>query len=143
MLCATAGAIALALTGAPALAGPTNTNRALAYRMALRAFHSQAQATCLVEIIGGLPADGWSGEDNAWLTEVPGQSVYGSWGLPQADPGTKMAAAGARWMSDARTQLRWMIRYVGGPVLWPGRGFPPSYSSPCAGLAHELAFHWY
>ena len=38
--------------------------------------------------------------------------VYASYGLPQADPGTKMASAGADWRTNPWTQLRWAEQYA-------------------------------
>lgn len=35
-----------------------------------------------------------------------------AYGLPQADPGTKMASAGSDWRTNPMTQIRWMIGYV-------------------------------
>lgn len=37
------------------------------------------------------------------------------YGIPQANPGTKMSSAGADWATNPYTQLKWMIGYVGGP----------------------------
>src|SRR5262249_54572064 len=36
----------------------------------------------------------------------------GAYGLPQALPGSKMAAAGADWRTNPYTQLRWMAGYI-------------------------------
>lgn len=38
----------------------------------------------------------------------------GAYGIPQALPGSKMAAYGADWASNPVTQIRWMIGYVNG-----------------------------
>jgi len=35
-----------------------------------------------------------------------------AYGIPQADPGTKMASAGRDWATNPMTQIRWMIGYV-------------------------------
>jgi hypothetical protein len=34
------------------------------------------------------------------------------YGIPQANPGTKMASAGRDWATNPMTQIRWMIGYV-------------------------------
>lgn len=39
-------------------------------------------------------------------------NVNEPYGIPQANPGTKMASAGADWRTNPYTQLRWMIGYV-------------------------------
>lgn len=59
---------------------------------------------------------------------VPGLS----YGIPQALPGSKMASAGPRWMTDAATQIRWMLGY-----------FQGRYGGPCGALAHKQATGWY
>lgn len=41
-------------------------------------------------------------------------NVNVAYGIPQANPGTKMASAGADWMTNPITQLRWMNGYVHG-----------------------------
>lgn len=38
----------------------------------------------------------------------------GAYGIPQALPGSKMAAYGADWETNPVTQIRWMISYVNG-----------------------------
>lgn len=38
----------------------------------------------------------------------------GAYGIPQALPGTKMAAYGADWETNPITQIKWMIGYVNG-----------------------------
>lgn len=35
-----------------------------------------------------------------------------AYGLPQANPGSKMASAGADWATNPFTQLKWMLSYV-------------------------------
>lgn len=39
----------------------------------------------------------------------PSSAAYG---LPQANPGSKMASAGGDWATNPATQLRWMLSYV-------------------------------
>src|SRR4051812_28605956 len=112
----------------PTSCGSPACNKALAYTMAFAAFHDTAQANCLVAIID-------QHENNSWLPEVPGQTIDGPWGLPQADPGWKMNDAGTDWQTNPATQLRWMIGYVGGEPATPWR----HWSSPCAALANENA----
>lgn len=63
----------------------------------------------------------------------PGLSMLPlSYGLPQANPGWKMASAGPDWRTNPWTQLRWMRGYVDG-----------RYGSSCAAWAFWQAHHWY
>jgi hypothetical protein len=36
----------------------------------------------------------------------------GAYGIPQAVPGNKMSSAGPGWQWNARTQIRWGMRYI-------------------------------
>ena len=61
------------------------------------------------------------------------QNPYsGAYGIPQALPGAKMATAGPNWRSNARTQIRWGLRYI-----------RARYGSPRWAWAHEVAYGWY
>lgn len=56
----------------------------------------------------------------------------GAYGIPQAMPGSKMASCGKNWQTDARTQIRWGMRYI-----------RSMYGSPKAAWAHEVNYGWY
>jgi hypothetical protein len=56
----------------------------------------------------------------------------GAYGIPQAVPGAKMATAGPSWRSNARTQIRWGLRYI-----------RDRYGSPVRAWAHEVSVGWY
>jgi hypothetical protein len=56
----------------------------------------------------------------------------GAYGIPQALPPGKMAAAGANWRTSARTQIRWGLGYI-----------KEAYRSPRRAWDHELATGWY
>jgi hypothetical protein len=56
----------------------------------------------------------------------------GAYGIPQALPGAKMASAGPNWPSNARTQIRWGLRYI-----------RATYGSPRRAWDHEVAYGWY
>jgi hypothetical protein len=72
----------------------------------------------------------WSHE-SGW--NVHAQNRYsGAYGIPQAVPGAKMAAAGSHWRTSARTQIRWGLRYI-----------KSRYGSPRGAWDHELATGWY
>ncbi|MFC0439679.1 LysM peptidoglycan-binding domain-containing protein [Kutzneria buriramensis] len=56
----------------------------------------------------------------------------GAYGLAQALPGSKMAAAGPDWATNPATQLAWMRSYV-----------DARYGGACAAWAFWQAHHWY
>ena len=51
---------------------------------------------------------------------VDAQNPSGAYGIPQALPGAKMAAAGADWETNPVTQIRWMAGYVNRYGGWQG-----------------------
>lgn len=55
-------------------------------------------------------------------------NVEEAYGIPQANPGTKMSTAGADWRTNPWTQIRWMLGYVTG-----------KYGGECQALAVKLA----
>jgi hypothetical protein len=72
----------------------------------------------------------WSRE-SSW--NVRAENPYsGAYGIPQAVPGAKMAAAGPHWRTSARTQILWGLRYI-----------KDRYGSPRGAWDHELATGWY
>ena len=56
----------------------------------------------------------------------------GATGIPQALPGSKMAAAGSDWATNATTQVKWGLGYISA-----------SYGTPCAAWGHSQAVNWY
>lgn len=56
----------------------------------------------------------------------------GAYGIPQSLPGSKMASAGADWMTNPATQISWGLSYIAG-----------RYGSPCAAWAHSESVGWY
>ncbi|MET1156475.1 hypothetical protein [Arthrobacter sp.] len=56
----------------------------------------------------------------------------GAYGIPQALPGEKMAAAGADWQTNFQTQVDWGLDYI-----------ESRYGTPCAALDFHLANNWY
>ena len=49
-------------------------------------------------------------EDGTWQPTRVG--LGGSYGLPQAQPGAKMASAGPDWRTNPWTQIRWALQYA-------------------------------
>jgi hypothetical protein len=88
-------------------------------------------------------ADGWgSGAewtclDELWTRESGWRMVWnyqgsGAYGIPQALPASKMASAGADYMTDPATQIRWGLGYI-----------RDTYGDPCTAWSHEEAVSWY
>jgi hypothetical protein len=63
------------------------------------------------------------------LAENPRSGAYG---IPQALPGSKMAAFGSNWRTSPLTQVKWGIWYVN-----------DRYGSACAAWEHIEATGWY
>jgi hypothetical protein len=84
-----------------------------------------------------LAAHGWGASrarqfgclDSIWTRESKWSEVAGNpasaYGIPQASPGSKMAAAGPDWLTSPRTQIRWGEGYIQG-----------QYGTPCQAWAH-------
>ena len=108
-----------AATPAAASAGG---NVALGRRMAARAGWTGGQWACL---------------DWLWTRESGWRMVWnyqgsGAYGIPQALPASKMASAGADYMTDPATQIRWGLGYIRG-----------RYGTPCDAWSHETKDGWY
>ena len=79
----------------------------------------------------------WTCLDELWTRESGWQMVWnyqgsGAYGIDQALPASKMAAAGADYMTDPATQIRWGLSYISA-----------TYGTPCGAWAHEEADSWY
>jgi len=69
--------------------------------------------------------------ESSW--NVYAENPYsGAYGIPQADPGAKMATAGPDWPGNATTQIRWGLRYI-----------RSTYGSPLRAWEHEVTYGWY
>jgi hypothetical protein len=84
-------------------------------------FDPDTQFGCLVEL--------WNRE-SSW--NVHAGSPSGPYGIPQANPGTKMASAGSDWMNSATTQINWGLGYIKG-----------RYGTPCGAWSHFQSAGWY
>lgn len=82
------------------------------------------QFPCLVSL--------WHGE-SGWRADAR-NPWSGAYGIPQAYPAEKMAAAGPDWRTNARTQIDWGLAYIHG-----------RYGSPCAAwdIWQARSPHWY
>jgi hypothetical protein len=69
---------------------------------------------------------GWQEESgwNQYAANVPGDPSGAAYGIPQANPGSKMASAGADWLTSPSTQIKWGLGYIkstyGAPSKVPG-----------------------
>lgn len=59
-------------------------------------------------------------------------SIHGPYGIPQANPGTKMASKGDDWRTNPITQVRWGMSYIRG-----------RYETPCRAWNHYKRYSWY
>jgi hypothetical protein len=111
--------------GAPTVfAAPPNpgTAQAIAYQMLPSfGFNASQQYGCLNNI--------WTRE-SGWRYNAANAS--GAYGIPQALPGSKMASAGADWLTNPATQIRWGIGYI-----------KQRYGSPCNAWVFWQAHDWY
>lgn len=85
---------------------------------------------------------GWTGEqwyclyqlwqkESGWNT-TSGNTSSGAYGIPQALPGSKMASAGADWLTNPATQITWGMGYIAG-----------RYGQPCGAWAASQSRGWY
>ena len=87
-------------------------------------------------------ARGWTGRqwsclDWLWTRESGWRMVWnyggsGAYGIPQALPASKMASAGADYMTNPATEIRWGLGYIRG-----------TYGTPCVAWGHEVKLNWY
>lgn len=109
---------------APAASGPPVTSgspQATAAAMMASYGWSSGQMTCLIPL--------WN-QESGWNPLAGNAS--GAYGIPQALPGSKMAAAGSDWLTSPVTQIRWGLGYI-----------RDRYGSPCGAWAHERSAGWY
>jgi hypothetical protein len=84
-------------------------------------FNPDTQFGCLVNL--------WNRESH-W--NVHAGSPGGPYGIPQANPGSKMASAGSDWLNSASTQINWGLGYIKG-----------RYGGPCDAWSHFQSAGWY
>lgn len=90
-----------------------------------------------VELLGtfGFGLSQWGCLDRMWWQESnwnPTDATGDTYGIPQALPGTKMAAAGADWRTNPTTQIRWGLAYISA-----------TYGTPCDAWAFWSEHYWY
>lgn len=98
---------------------------------------AKATASSLASSKYGWGSDQFQCLDNLWTKESGWnyQAVNangGATGIPQALPGSKMAAAGSDWQTNATTQIAWGLGYI-----------KSAYGTPCAAWGHSQANNFY
>ncbi|NYH88826.1 transglycosylase SLT domain-containing protein [Actinopolymorpha rutila] len=83
---------------------------------------SDVQYQCLVTM--------WTRE-SSWNHHAVNASS-GAYGIPQALPGSKMAAYGSDWRDNPTTQIKWGLAYI-----------ESRYSTPCGAWSWWQAHNWY
>jgi hypothetical protein len=81
-------------------------------------FSQKTQWTCLLNI--------WTLESN-WIYDAE-NPTSGAYGIPQAFPGYKMASAGADWLTNPTTQIKWGLGYI-----------KTYYGNPCVAYNFDVA----
>ena len=87
-------------------------------------------------------ARGWTGQqfaclDDVWTRESHWRvgaynSNSGAYGIPQAQPGSKMGSAGPSWRTSAATQIAWGLGYIA-----------RTYGTPCSAWSFWQDHLWY
>jgi hypothetical protein len=78
------------------------------------------------------------GNVTLWSTDTSKQAYAATrlaahaYGIPQADPGSKMAAEGSDWLTNPQTQIRWGEDYI-----------QSRYGTPCQAWAYWQARRYY
>jgi len=118
------GTGAAVASGSPAPGPTAGSTRALGKEMAARRGWTGAQWICLDKL--------WTHE-SGWRVGARNPTSPAQ-GIPQADPGDKMASAGADWATSATTQIRWGLGYIAG-----------QYGTPCKAWSFEMSHtpNWY
>ncbi len=112
---------AAAVPAAPIVVDPGSA-QAIAQQMLLARGWGADQFSCLLQI--------W-GHESGWRVNAQ-NSGSGAYGIPQALPGSKMAAFGADWQTNPATQIAWGLSYIAG-----------RYSTPCGAWSSWQAHGWY
>lgn len=99
----------------PASCGEYTGNKAVGCTLLLQAGFGLDQMPCLDKL--------WT-KESGWRTTASNGSS-GAYGIPQAYPGSKMAAYGDDWKTNPATQIAWGLNYI-----------KTRYSTPCGAWSH-------
>lgn len=100
--------------------------------------YSGAKAIGCSELLkAGFKLDQMPCLDKLWTREShwnykSSNSSSGAYGIPQAVPGSKMAAFGDDWRTNPATQIKWGLDYI-----------KNRYGTPCKAWDHSEATGWY
>jgi hypothetical protein len=117
----------------PAGTSPGGTGPAPAKDLTGTAAANRALGRFMASAYGWGTGDNWSflstgwQEESGWSTTAandPSDPYNNAYGIPQANPGTKMATSGAAWKTSAAVQIAWGLKYIkdtyGSPSQVPG-----------------------
>ena len=97
---------------------------------------AQSIAYNMLSSFGWAPATYFSCLNNIYTREsgwrYNAENASGAYGIPQALPGSKMASAGADWMTNPATQIRWGLGYI-----------KSVYGDPCSAWSFWQAHSYY
>jgi resuscitation-promoting factor RpfB len=122
--------VAPPVTSTPSSSTPTNSApivvnpgsaQAIAQQLLLARGWGNDQMSCLINM--------WNRESGWRVNAANGSGAYG---IPQALPGSKMAAFGADWQTNPKTQIEWGLSYISG-----------RYGTPCGAWSSWQAQGWY
>ena len=105
---------------APIVVDPGSA-QAIAQQMLAARGWGDDQMSCLIQM--------WNRESGWRVNAANGSGAYG---IPQALPGSKMAAYGADWQTNPATQIAWGLAYITG-----------RYGTPCGAWSSWQAHGWY
>lgn len=119
-----------------AQAPPQSSNPAPAPPPDCASYFGNKQIGCSLVVEAGLDMNQMSCLEKLWDKEsgwrIEAANSSGAYGIPQALPGSKMAAFGDDWQTNAVTQIRWGLSYISG-----------RYSTPCGAWSTFQAQNWY
>ncbi|HEY3957791.1 MAG TPA: hypothetical protein VGM53_30865 [Streptosporangiaceae bacterium] len=97
---------------------------------------AQSIAYNMLSSFGWSPGTYFSCLNNIWTREsgwmYNAENPSGAYGIPQALPGSKMASAGADWMTNPATQIKWGLGYI-----------KSVYGDPCSAWAFWQGHDYY
>jgi uncharacterized protein YabE (DUF348 family) len=106
---------------APPVAVDPGSAQGIAQQLLLARGWGNDQFSCLVQM--------WNRE-SGWRVDAANGS--GAYGIPQALPGSKMAAFGSDWQTNPKTQIEWGLSYISG-----------RYGTPCGAWSTWQSQGWY
>lgn len=101
-----------------------------------KAYSGNRAVGCTLMLQAGFGIDQMPCLDNVWTRESGwnphASNGSGAYGIPQANPGSKMAAYGDDWEDNPATQIKWGLSYV-----------KDRYNTPCGAWSYWQDHGWY